>query len=786
MKFRIKQILLGLALGGTSLNIQAQISAGGLPQIGGKVCSSLRSNKINSADIPVVRMPEFNLADDTVPLKSDENGYVLRCAKHFAHKFNTDIDVKEKGQLYRTDSTNIWRLGIKSDDATSLNLIFSNLNIPVGARLFLYAPDMSQILGAFTSKNNTSHKFATSILDGDEMVIQYEEPDNTNAPATLKVSSVNHGFLKLGATPAYQSSEACENNAAEDTLHIDQRQSAVLLLIDGNYYCSGNLINNTQGDGTPYVISAAHCFFEEDYNTGAYSMDTSWAQTTIAYFNYETPSAAWTIRGPQEMTLSGSRTAAYRMNRDMLLLQFDDVPPVDYRPYYAGWNRNTTISGPVFDFHHPHGDVKKVSYDEATPAAQTFNCDNLFLKHGHWMVYRWDDGITEGGSSGSALFDADNLILGSLSGGSDNISCSVPGDDDFWRLGIAWNDEKQSILNLRPCLDPYNEGAFRVSGLQPYENPCYRLTNRNSDEIPETDTTSGNFPVGTNTLGYTEFAEKFVPGKKSTLYGIYFYPEAGKFYPVDPIYVRIYNGTDHPDSLLYHERIAIRTTYFTKYGSTSTGRYSVNSEIVSEMIRNWSGVTNYFRLSDQVKVDSTFFVAFTIPTVKGDSLAIYHSAARSDSAANTAYFRNKSGEWKPFTQHPVVKAPISIMTDVVLRDGWNNYDTIRVQKPEIDTNGSSDGNEGEDDSDQFHFYPNPVTDYIYLTCPEAEELEKLVITDVNGHQCYFNDNIKQKGTFSLDVSAICHSGIYLVEATYKFETKHYKFIRIRNKTKAEN
>ena len=36
-------------------------------------------------------------------------------------------------------------------------------------------------------------------------------------------------------------------------------QSVVLLIIDGSVGCTGTLINNTDNDGTPYLLTASHC-----------------------------------------------------------------------------------------------------------------------------------------------------------------------------------------------------------------------------------------------------------------------------------------------------------------------------------------------------------------------------------------------------------------------------------------------------------------------------------------------------------------------------------------------
>ena len=730
--------------------ISAQVSSGGFPIEETDVCA-LKSSKA----MPVITMPEFDLATDTVPVTKS-------CAKKFAHKFNTDINIKEEGHKTSTSEYNIWRLGIKSEDATSLNLIFKNLQIPKGARLFIFTPNMEQKIGAFTSSNNTPFDFATSPLDGDEVVVQYEEPKDAES-ASVEIKSVNHGFLKLA--PQFQTSEDCEMEAAWDTVHLDQRQSCVQLIINGEILCSGNMINNTRGDGTPYIITAGHCFLADNSDN---TIDTTKTHSTVVFFNHEAPSASWIISGNLQTSVSGATTAAYRKNRDMMLIKLNSLPPVDYRPFYAGWNRESSITGPVYAFHHPQGDNKKISTDEATPSASSNTFDNMFLKDGHWRVYRWDDGITEGGSSGCGLFDSNGLIVGNLSGGSTKISCTVRGEDYFWRLNAAWDDATAQINNLSAKLDPDTTGATRVNGLQPYANPCRRITNRKADDLPSEGSNSNGFPVGINNAGIDEFAEKFTSNDSCTIYGVYFYPESGVYNSKQPVKLRIYSGDSVPDSMLCNETLMVQVTqYVEEFNNFSIGT-----------LKKWEGMENYFRLSKPVSVSGNFFVAFNIASAASkDSFALYHTEARTDSTENTAYFHDKTG-WKPYTQHPTDASAMSIMTDVVLRDGWFNADTMQVQIPDMEYNETKkNSSSGTKTTGDFVLYPSPTDGTIYLKAPEEETLKTVKIWDAYGHIRLIKDGIDAESPYEIDLNPYCNEGVYYVKATYKFETKYYRLVK---------
>ena len=125
--------------------------------------------------------------------------------------------------------------------------------------------------------------------------------------------------------------------------------------------------------------------------------------------------------------------------------------------YYAGWNinSNSTQSASV-GVHHPNGEPKQISFSNQT--TYTNGWDNWGT---HWKVY-WNciggQGCgTEGGSSGSPLFDSNGRILGPLSGGPD-VACGSSSD---YALYGKLNDQWSSIDQF---LDPTNSGVTFLNG----------------------------------------------------------------------------------------------------------------------------------------------------------------------------------------------------------------------------------------------------------------------------------------------------------------------------------
>src|SRR5690606_20862978 len=166
---------------------------------------------------------------------------------------------------------------------------------------------------------------------------------------------------------------------------------------------------------------------------------------------------------------------------------------------WAGWNRSTTD---VPDFsvgiHHPSGDIMKVCRDNQSPSriSTSFGGNPTAQM---WRINDWDLGVTEGGSSGSALFDQEGRIVGQLAGGS--AACAGTGNnggyDIYGRFDTSWDYGSSASTRLKDWLDPDDTGAMTVDlldtpnfqylyNLSIYPNPAtdfIYIMNNNSTEL---------------------------------------------------------------------------------------------------------------------------------------------------------------------------------------------------------------------------------------------------------------------------------------------------------------
>ena len=235
-----------------------------------------------------------------------------------------------------------------------------------------------------------------------------------------------------------------------------QRNSAVMLVSGSSGFCSGALINNTQNDGKPFVLTANHC----------YSNPATW----VFRFNWQSTTCSNPATSPSFQSLSGAVLRSRRTPSDFCLVEItgglvNGTVPLDYNPYFAGWDNSGTIPTTTVSIHHPSGDIKKIAFDD-NPATISQAMGSTEA-NSTWTV-QWDrNTTTEGGSSGSPLFDQNRRIIGQLWGGG--ASCqNLTAPDYYGRVSSSWQPTGSNSTNqLKFWLDPSSSGAAFIDGFDP-------------------------------------------------------------------------------------------------------------------------------------------------------------------------------------------------------------------------------------------------------------------------------------------------------------------------------
>ena len=385
----------------------------------------------------------------------------------------------------------IWRLCLYAEDAIALMLTYDKFEIPEGGKLFIYNEDRSRILGAYTEENNPQRvEYATEFIAGDQITLEYVAPVSGSFDTPIIVSGVVFGYNNLYLTKQQKGDSTravlgesgwCMVNitCSEGNNWTDQKKGVVRIATptgDGYYsVCSGSIVNNTAGNLDPLLLSAFHC-----YNT----LTTAQMNQSIYYFNYEHPYCSGSSN-PSVPTITGATMLVNNPlngGSDGALLRLNEKIPASYGVYYNGWDRRNTAATSGVGIHHPNADVKKISTFTSSAQSKSnvnFGSGGITASNSMWGVAfvatTNGHGVTEGGSSGSPLFNQNKRIVGTLSGGS--ATCESPnGYNTFYgKLWYHWN--QYSSQQMKPYLDPINSGAEYIDGTYTATVACNPPTN---------------------------------------------------------------------------------------------------------------------------------------------------------------------------------------------------------------------------------------------------------------------------------------------------------------------
>ena len=403
---------------------------------------------------------------------------------------------RDGGWRLAKDGRSVWYWHVVAADALHLNFGFSEFFLPEGAQLRILAADGSSMLGPYTSADNDRHgQLWTPVLLGNAATIELAVPTALRAGVKLQLAQVGRGYRGFGLKAAHCKSGACNTDVAclggSDAWNQPRRAVASYSL-GGSRICTGSLLNNTRSDRRMLFVTATHCL-----------VTAANAASLVAFWNFESPtcrtpgstaSGSGAVIGRIDQTQTGAIFIAQTNNpfagstpadsrSDFTLLELDDPPNPAFNLYWAGWDRRAAApfcspSSLCASIHHPSGDEKRITFSEAP-----MTTGNIAAAAGvHWTVL-WDPtppllpnlpaplpvslppSVTEPGSSGSPIYNAQQRLVGVLSGGAS--ICGATGadlSDEYGQLAKAWDGLGTATTRVRDALDPNGATAQAIDG----------------------------------------------------------------------------------------------------------------------------------------------------------------------------------------------------------------------------------------------------------------------------------------------------------------------------------
>lgn len=366
-----------------------------------------------------------------------------------------DINIKTAGvKIDVPGKGTVWRYQIESKNALSLGVNFKAYKLPAGASVYLYDVTKSRVHGGYTEENNTTaNQLSLAVFSGKNVVIEYFEPTGASFAGELVVGAVSQAYLDIQSIAVARIGINCTQGQ-----NYQEEKAAICLMTYNDsrysYYCTGALVNNVREDETPYFLTANHCI-----------STSSEAATLVTYFNYENSTCS-SSDASQLQTLSGATFKAGSSYSDFTLLLLNEYPPEEYNPFYAGWDASGSSPTSGVCIHHPEGTAKSISVENnqitTYPQSIQWSDDSgrtisTTSANTHWLV-EFEEGTTEGGSSGGPLFDQNKRIVGQLHGGSTTESF-------FGKFSLSWSYSSTTTKQLAHWLDPDNTGIKILDGL---------------------------------------------------------------------------------------------------------------------------------------------------------------------------------------------------------------------------------------------------------------------------------------------------------------------------------
>lgn len=436
-------------------------------------------------NIPTITLPQPNMEvirqQDEI---RDKNGEMYRIGV----AAYTDITPSNSGSwTTMANGGRIWQLHVKFQGAEALSFLYSKFRIYDDATVDVFNNKGERLHNTFTTADVLDHfQQNMALCFGDEMTLQISEPAGTR-PSEIHIDRIMYNYRSTGNPSAEKINESasCEINVncspVGDNWQQQKRGVARVYVVEGGQagYCSGDLVNNTAQDCKPLFLTAFHC--------GVNSTATDFNQWRF-YFMYEAPTctnptstgslASHYITGC--LKLASANDNGGDTGSDFLLLQLGSaasqtttvttLKSASFNAYWNGWDANTTAATGGAGIHHPAGDIKKISTFTQTLTSVSWGGT---VPNTHWQL-SWatnanGHGVTEGGSSGSPLFNSLGRQIGTLTGGSSY--CNTPTSPDaYGKVAFHWTSNgTTSDLQLKPWLDPGNTGVLVLDGSA---DPC--------------------------------------------------------------------------------------------------------------------------------------------------------------------------------------------------------------------------------------------------------------------------------------------------------------------------
>jgi hypothetical protein len=314
-----------------------------------------------------------------------------------------------------------WGTHVRVEGAYRLRLHLADVHLPAGTRMWVAAKG-SAPRGFGLELVAPSGDLWTPSVKGESLLFEIHVPaGSAEARFTLRgvMELVRLDVHATAAGAAARSAagtscavdSSCVGDGVLPNIQLYRHAMAQLSFVEGGgaYLCSGGLLNDSAGDLVPYLLTAHHCFADQDA-----------AASLEARFDYYTSSCGGPapVEGTEPMA-NGSTLLASKAASDFTFVRLDNVPA---GRTFLGWNADAgalqqgtalyrlsfpVISWPVSPEMFSQGSLQTGSQVAVCTAVPPPN----------FLYETLVQGATFPGSSGSPVLLGNGQVVGQLTGG---------------------------------------------------------------------------------------------------------------------------------------------------------------------------------------------------------------------------------------------------------------------------------------------------------------------------------------------------------------------------------
>ena len=381
-----------------------------------------------------VVLPRADTADRQSTARTSKNGPLkIGFERDMPSEFQGDLTA-QLDWIPLEDGSFVGAMSVTSPDASAMRV--GILAEPVaGAEIRFFGKYADQLFPKITQtdffKGREPEVLWSTVVEGDTIGIEITLPSRKALSIySIRIAKIAHIWRPIETLQHAPKELACSTHIDIQcrARNIRNRGNSPLLNAVGrivyqrggsSYVCSGTLVNDRNRTHR-YFLTARHCV----------STASVAGSVTAAWFFQRRACGSSELDRRYTTTSGGTDLLATSAAQDATLLRFRSRLPAGLT--LSGWH-TATINHPVrvHGIHHPDGGVKKWVAGRTRRNVTSQGVENAI------EVY-WEEGTTEGGSSGSGMFDRqrfpDDRLVGLLSHGTPTCEGTIDKYGSFRRF----------------------------------------------------------------------------------------------------------------------------------------------------------------------------------------------------------------------------------------------------------------------------------------------------------------------------------------------------------------